>query len=148
MEVVLMKNTSENNCVGKLLQNIDTLQCVVKGSISVINPTLIISYDGNDLSNVNYCYIAEYNRYYYITDITPTTGNRYILYCKVDVLESYKSFILDLSCIIDRQEYANNSNKYLNDGTLVVESREKKDVYTFSNGFNDEGKYILICAGG
>lgn len=148
MEVILYKNVSENNCLGKNIQRITSLNCMIKGSISVINPTLIVTYDSGDINNINYCYIAEYERYYFITDITPTTGNRYIITCEVDVLESYKEEIRRLSCIIDKQQYDSNSNKYLNDGSLVVESREVKQISSFNNGFNETGTFILICAGG
>ena len=98
--------------------------------------------------NSNYCFIPKFNRYYFIYEIVPITGDRCIVKCRVDVLESFKNSILNLDCIVDKQEKEIASNKYINDGSFVTTSKQFNRMIEFPNGFDEKGSYILICAGG
>lgn len=147
MNVQLCYNASENNVINKVISVIDTVECVLKNAMSVTNPVLILEYKA-EMTNINYMFIPETGRYYFITDIIPLTGGRYEIHSKVDVLESFRTSILNLQCIIDKQESKSRSNLYLNDGSYVVQNNESISVINFENGFNEEGTYILICAGG
>ena len=64
------------------------------------------------------------------------------------MLESFKNNILNLDCIVDKQEKEIASNKYINDGSFVTTSKQFNRMIEFPNGFNEKGSYILICAGG
>ena len=147
MEVILYRNSSENNVIGKSLAQIKSAECNLKNDVSVINPTLILYYTANIL-NSNYCFIPKFNRYYFIDEIVPITADRCIVKCRVDVLESFKNNILNLDCIVDKQENEIASNKYINDGSFVTTSKQFNRMIEFPNGFNEKGSYILICAGG
>ena len=147
MEVILYKNSSENNVIGKSLAQVKSVECNLKNDVSVINPTLVLNYTANIL-NSNYCFIPKFNRYYFIDEIVPITADRCIVKCRVDVLESFKDNILNLDCIVDKQEKEIASNKYINDGSFVTTSKQFNRMIEFPNGFNEKGSYILICAGG
>ena len=147
MEVILYKNSSENNVIGKSLAQIKSVEANLKNDVSIINPTLVLAYTENILSS-NYCFIPKFSRYYFIDEIVPITGDRCILKCRVDVLESFKDNILNLDCIVDKQEKEIASNKYINDGSFVTTSKQFNRMIEFPNGFNEKGSYILICAGG
>ena len=147
MEVILYKNSSENNVIGKSLAQIKSVECNLKNDVSIINPTLVLNYTANIL-NSNYCFIPKFNRYYFIDEIVPITADRCIVKCRVDVLESFKDNILNLDCIVDKQEKEIASNKYINDGSFVTTSKQFNRMIEFPNGFNEKGSYILICAGG
>ena len=149
MQVKLYNNGSEPNEINKALTLIDTISnAVIKGDISYEAPTLKLVYDGNVTDSINYMYIPEFNRCYFITDIVNLTGGRYEVRGKVDVLESFKASILALSTIIDKQEGASQINMYLDDGSYMVENKEFNTAITFPSGFNTTGEYILITAGG
>ena len=147
MEVTLYKNSSENNVIGKSLAQIKSVECNLKNDVSIINPTLVIAYTENILGS-NYCFIPKFSRYYFIDEIVPITADRCIVKCRVDVLESFKNSILNLDCIVDKQENEIASNKYINDGSFVTTSKQFNRMIEFPNGFNEKGSYILICAGG
>ena len=147
MEIKLYKNLSENNVIGKTLTQIKSVEANLKNDVSVINPTLVLSYTENILES-NYCFIPKFNRYYFIDEIVPITGDRCIVKCRVDVLESFKEDIKSLTVILDKSQSIYKSNKYLDDGSFVVENKDFNTIYNFTNGFNDEGTFILICAGG
>ena len=145
MEVILYKNSSENNVIGKSLAQIKSVECNLKNDVSVINPTLVLSYTDPILDS-NYCFIPKFNRYYFIDEIIPITADRSIIRCKVDVLESFKNDIKSLTAIINKQETI--SDKFIDDGSWIVENKDFLQSYNFSNGFNDSGEFILITAGG
>lgn len=147
MEIKLYKNLSENNVIGKNLTQIKSVEANLKNDVSVINPTLILNYTANILDS-NYCFIPKFNRYYFIDEIIPITGDRCIVKCRVDVLESFKEDIKSLTVILDKSQSIYKSNKYLDDGSFIVENKDFNTIYNFPNGFNDEGTFILICAGG
>lgn len=148
MNIKLCSSTSEIVAINKDITIIDDVLATIKGALSVENPVLILQYKSDIQSKVNYVYIPEYNRYYFVTDIINLTGGRYELHCKVDVLTSFKDYILNLSCIVDKQSSKDNANMYLDDGSFVVQSKEFVDTINFPRGFNDNGEFILITAGG
>ena len=145
MEVILYKNSSENNVIGKSLVQIKSVECNLKNDVSVVNPTLVLSYTDSILDS-NYCFIPKFNRYYFIDEIIPITGDRNIIKCRVDVLESFKDDIKSLTAIINKQETI--ADKFIDDGSWIVENKDFLQSYNFSNGFNDNGEFILITAGG
>lgn len=147
MNVTLCQNFSENNIINKSIQDVDAVSCTIKGPLSVENPVLILDYD-SDLQDINYIRIPEFNRCYYITDIVNLTGHRYQITCKTDVLESFKNDILALAVIIDKQQNVTETNLFLDDGSFISENKEFNTVLNFPSGFNADGEYILITAGG
>lgn len=149
MTVELCNNSSEANVINKNITTVATVSnAVIKGDISHENPILILTFNGSVANQINYMRISEFKRSYFITEVINLTGGRYEIRGKSDVLESFKSNILGLSVIVDKQEGVGLSNKYYNDGSFI--SSEKEFIYTkqFPNGFNDNGEFILITAGG
>lgn len=71
-----------------------TVDSPLKKDTNMLKPELII-YSVNSLEIMNYCYISEFSRYYFIEDIKQIRKNLYKLKCRVDVLESYKLQILN-----------------------------------------------------
>ena len=148
MTIKLYNNLSENNIINKTITQVGSdVTATIKGDISVESPTLILNYSGN-MHNINYFYIPEFYRFYYITDLVELTGGRYQIQGKTDVLESFKQSILNLSVIIDKQENSNLIDFFLDDGSYVNENKEFQRVINFPTGFNEDGEYILITAGG
>ena len=146
MNLTLYYNSSERKVIGKSLQSVGNVTGVLKGDASIMNPVFILESDNNYLSGVNYLYWQEGGRYYYIDDIQVLTGSRMVLYCSVDVLETYSTEIKAQVAIVDKQQTL--ANMYFNDGSFRREAREFYTVKSFQNGFNDVGEYILITAGG
>lgn len=145
MHLTLYFNASERKVIGKSLQNLGTITGILKGDASIMSPSFILESDANYLTDINYLYWSESGRYYFIDDIQVITGGRTVLHCSVDVLESFKTQIKAQTAIIDKQQEL--ANMYFNDGSFKRESREFYTIKTFTNGFNDNGEYILITAG-
>ena len=149
MDIKLCNNASETNIINKRITDVHTVSgATIKGNLSYENPVIVLAYSDSIAHNINYMKITELNRCYFITDIINLTGGRYEIHGKVDVLESFKAQILQLSAIIDKQSNISNVNMYLDDGSFMVENKEFNTVINFPGGFNDGGEYILVTAGG
>ena len=72
--ISLFKTDSENNRVVKVLTDEKQLSGELRNQTSVLNPTIRIESTDN-ISGYNYCYISEFGRYYYITDIVSVRTN-------------------------------------------------------------------------
>lgn len=143
MDITLYQNISENNRVGKTLINAQTFTGNLRQSTSIINPVIMLNADNPTV--YNYAYIPAFNRYYFINKIEAYRTGLFILTMSVDVLETYKTEIKGMLAIIDKNETVGNN--YFNDGSFVLDSRAYNQIINFSNGFNDNGEFILITAG-
>lgn len=129
MYITLYRNSSDNRKLRKSLTQISTpLSCDIYGSESIINPRFILEYAGVE---PNYCYVAELNRYYYIRDIVLAPGGQRILMCEVDVLMSNIDEILNLNCLVLRQENETLCNKYLVDNKMLANITKEEVVESF-----------------
>lgn len=68
-----------------------TYTCTMLDETSLMNPTFKLSIATNPIGN-NYCYVADFNRYYFIKDIS-TYQNFWYISCECDVLASFKTEI-------------------------------------------------------
>lgn len=144
MNLTLYKNLSEKNKIGKVLHNNLSLNGNLREESSIINPTILIEH--SNLSDYNYAYIPEFNRYYFITEITSVRNNLWRISLKVDVLESFKNDILNLNCIVDKQQNQSYSNN-IDDGSYINKADSFIEIANYQNGFNSSGEFILITAG-
>lgn len=156
--IIFLKCISDKDVIGKTwLQNtleqpnnILTLEGKLLYDKDILNPTVLIS---GDILAYNYCYIPLLNRFYYITGITARTGAQEEINLKCDVLQSWKSGILDNTAILERSENLYSSK--LNDSMTWTQQNKKVVVNPFVDSQGHECKfdranncYILTIAGG
>lgn len=145
MDITLYVNNSEKNKIGKNLTNDLSLSGTLRDATNIINPVILIEL--NEIGNYNYCYISNFNRYYFITDITVIRTGLFAISLAVDVLESFKTDIKNLSVILLNTQNVGVSN-YLPSPVFRNNVKSKTDILNFPNGLNDSGEFILITAGG
>ena len=104
-DINLYKNSAEPNKVDKTaeLSTVGTISGVLRPECSLINPEIIIQYDKPP--DFNYCYIANFGRYYYVENIVSMRQNLWRVRLRCDVLMTYKTQILNLTARIARQQY-------------------------------------------
>lgn len=146
MNIKIYHNYSANNKLNKTITLLIEKNVKLKNETNITRPTIILT--GDISNNMNYVYIPKFNRYYYIVDKKSINNEMYEIFLEVDVLMSFKEIILNLHCIIDKQQDLSNINKYYNDGSFIVSSKEFIKTINFPNGFNENGEFILITAGG
>lgn len=134
LSLILYHNSSEQNKVNKDLSEIIKLEGSLLESSSVINPSIQIYLTGERISGyvvednkeyvvyngvkltfdsfiyekvltANYAKMADFNRYYFITDIISVRRNIWRIELQVDVLMSYKADFLKLKAFIGRNEF-------------------------------------------
>lgn len=145
MEIVLYVTGSEQNAIRKTLQNELELTGSLRGESSVTNPSFLIEIANP--SQYNYCFIPDFNRYYYITDIISVRTNLWRIMCDVDVLMSYQAQILNLDVIVSDDSLP-DTETYMAGEQWQTLVKTKTDVINFPSGLLDTGEYILITSGG
>ena len=147
MDIVLYVNSSEKQAINKTISSGDTLTGALRDESSVINPSFLIQH--TNPSGYNYCYISEFGRYYFITDIVSVRTNLWRINCTVDVLMSFKAQILNLNVTVsDVSSGESPDETYMNGEQWQTTVKTKTDIISFSNGLLDSGEYILITSGG
>ena len=146
MLVKLYQNTSPNNKIGKTLNQETTFEGSLRDSSKVVKPVIMI--ETNNLTNFNYAYIPEFNRYYYIREIESYRTGFWLITLEVDVLETYKNQIMGLDCIIEATESYGGNDYLSNSESWVSSVKAKTDIIRFNSGLLEDGEYILITAGG
>lgn len=144
--VDLYQNESPVEKIGKNLTNSHTISDVVlKRNTSILRPDLLIN-SAQDIYTYNYMYISEFGRYYFIDDIVSLNNNSWMIKAHVDVLETYKTQILDNDAVIKRQTGVYNT--YLNDPEWKVYAYDQRVAYKFKKTpFTKNLKYLLTVAG-
>lgn len=145
MEIILYTTGSERHAIQKNLQNAIEFVGSLRGESSVVSPTILI--EMTNPSQYNYCFIPEFNRYYFITDITSVRTNLWRISCSVDVLMSYQAELLNLDVIVSA-DTAPDTEKYVSGDDWLTTVKTKTDVINFPSGLLDSGEYILITSGG
>lgn len=156
--IVLYQMKSPSNKLDKDIGTVlDTVQGVLRANTSIIDPVVIVETDSNVVwrKGLNYAYIAEFGRYYYVTNIisvagtrsaTSTQTNLWELHMHVDVLMSFKDEILAQKGIVARQEA--KYNLYLDDGVFMTYQNPKIQTKTFSvEGPFETQEFVLVVAG-
>lgn len=145
MTITLYHNDSDKRTVSKTLTNAGALQgAVIIDDTSILSPRLKVRDNGIIMVQYNYCYIADFKRYYYITDITISNG--YILIdCKVDVLMSYSNEIRACYAVIKRQQSL--CNYYLDDDKYKAYQYSRIQTKEFPNGFTTNSLLLAIAGG-
>lgn len=146
MDIVLYENYSEKEAIVKDIQSAYTLTGSLRGESSIINPSFLIEH--SNPSNYNYCYIAEFGRYYFISNITSVRTGIWKIDCSVDVLMSFQDAILALDVTVSDASIGDQRPTYMNGDVWQTTVKTKTDVIVFPSGLLDDGEYILITSGG
>ena len=145
MTISLGRCFSDHERVDKNVQYIETTTAHIKDDTSIVDPTFIMVNPGT--VGFNYVSVPEWGRKYYVRDITALPGNRLAVSCHCDVLSSFADGIRAASAIINKQQYEDLSNAYIDDGSYVMQCKTATQCFNFPNGFSSHDN-ILITAGG
>lgn len=134
MTINLYNCTAENEVVDKtnyMTANVST-DCEMVNT-DILNPVLKLS---SNFLDKNYVLIPDFeNRYYFVSSIEMLRGGHMLMNCHIDVLMTYKPYILETSCNIVRQENANSGT--LTDSFYSVNNRKFNKIKKFGdNVFN------------
>lgn len=146
MQAKFYNNKSDARYLNKSIDlKYDNIPLEVLTPASVIRPVLKVS-SGLIGQSVNYVYVDELERYYYIRNWTMENG--YVLLdCEVDVLMSFKDAIKQQNVIVSRQQKKYNlymtdqKQKFYNTNATVVKEFPKKP-------FSISKSQFILCLNG
>ena len=114
----------------------------LKDDCSILNPVFDCS---GVPDNVNYIYVSNFGRYYFVSDVVHITADRIQIHCSVDVLASYKSQIGGYTANVEFA--ASSSNIYITDPrnkpTYVMQEKHSTLVSLTNKGFDNIGCFIV-----
>lgn len=141
--ITFMNNQEELNKITKQPSSVMTLTGHLREETDIVNPVINIEYDGT-LTNVNYMWIPEFHRYYFITKIESVRTGLWRVYAHCDVLKTYAEGILGTPCVVARNE--KQYNLMLNDNYFKVYANPRLQVANFPNKFSGYS-YVLVMKG-
>lgn len=147
MTVTLYKNNSDARCINKNLSDGIEITCREFDYGSIMYPKLIVEYN-SEYASKNYCYISDFQRYYYINNIEITNGKRCIIDCSVDVLMTYANSIKNVNATIVRRQGSGTTT--IPDSSITLKTVPNVQDYLFTGNANvfTSGVYVLNVFGG
>ena len=134
-----------NKTLGDAVATLSAVE--IFGECSIMDPVLKLVYDA-DLLDANYCYISDWQRYYYIENYDLSNGREMYVRMHEDVLMSNATAIGELECTIVRTAQNGKANLYLDDGKFKVLNFPRIQIKKFPNSLNKSFSYVLTLAGG
>lgn len=132
----LYKSSAERKRVNKAdyLTTVGTISGALRDACSVQSPTILLEYA--KFPDFNYVYIPAFGgRYYFVENVVSAGKNLWNISFTEDVLMSFKTGILKLSAVIERQE--NDYNLYLRDLKMPCSAQPKITILNFTGGNAD-----------
>ena len=123
MNIKLYKMSCEDNRIDKtsFLTYVLEYEGSLRTETSLLNPQIDIQHGGkSDFTQFNYAYIEDFNRYYFIDDITSVRTYISRLHLRCDVLMSYVHSIGQLPCIVARTSNEEYVSKDLVDDRIPM----------------------------
>lgn len=143
MIIKLYNTKSTANTINKVLEDELELDITFKDTANILNP--IIRLRAIENLDFNYCYIPDFDRYYFIRDIKNEANQIVILSLETDVLESWKEDILKSRVIVSRHKKA---NKYFDGGSYEQEVRKEVTLHESDKTPIFKENAILVTIGG
>lgn len=145
MQATFYNNKSDKRYLNKIIEaKYSNINIEVLEPSSVIRPSFRVS-SGLIGQSVNYIYVNELERYYYIKDWIMENGH-IRLECEVDVLMSFKDSIKKQNVIVSRQQ--KQYNLYQSDPKMRVINAPATRVLEFPSGFDYSiNQFVLVMAG-
>lgn len=131
MKIQLYNSNAPSNQLDKssFLTLVTELEGSLRSPCSVLSPKIVVKYNG--YLNINYMYIEEFGRYYFVNDVVSLRNNLWVVSGEVDVLMSYKDKLLEHSAIVYRtNKYPSNQFKYI-DNYMPLSSIKYDNTVSF-----------------
>lgn len=145
VSIQLYNYRGRRNTVNKQLGDPLTLSGTLKDDFNYLNPTITVRL--SNLLNSNYCYISNFNRYYFIDDIIVKSNGAYDLLLSVDILKTYETDILTATgetvLTADANPYSSNR-----DSTYNLKPQFEKIPFPETGLLDPDGTIIMVTIKG
>ena len=147
MKIYLKTINADARTINKWTWNNDGTEKTVflTDNTNLLYPTLCLDYDAGVLtSGANYVYIPDFGRYYFISGMQCDNGKRIYINCSIDVLNTYKTGILNAPVNVLRSQSAGIG--FFADSKLPIEpDRTQKHMEPLASPFTKTaGGYRVV----
>lgn len=142
MQITLYENFAKrDNSTLRPTTNGTVVNCALKNSTSISNPSFILT-----VENFNISYVKWDNRFYFVTNINSLKNGVIELSCTIDVLATYKTEILKTNAFVNFSSLVYNNN--ILDSRIGTSAEiTSKTKLTSTSGFSDGGCYCITAIG-
>lgn len=144
MNITFYNNVSEITAINKIINQLILVTGNLRDDSSIIDPVIMFSDLDEYIGVINYAYIEEFGRYYFVTNIESVRNNLWRISFHVDVLYTYREQIKGNYAIIERNEIEYDLK--LNDGIFKTQQNPRIVQKSFPSGFNT-WNFVLAIAG-
>lgn len=148
MEIILYKSPGERNLLNRSMELVATLSNVqINEPANIETPEILLNYNV-DYLDVDYVYIEKFKRYYFRNDIRIENGNQMRFILESDPLMSFRSSILNSSCIAKRS--SSRINPEIEDTLVSFKDVPYYEYRECATGFTPGGNgacYVLTLGG-
>lgn len=127
---------------GSLTQLADLTGCSIIGDFNILTPRIKVIANANTKA-ANYCYISDFNRYYFVKDKVGLSGTHLELLLENDLRYNFLSVIQNSDVTANR---SNMYNKNIPDPMVLTVPQEKITYRKLSEALTGES-YIAIIGG-
>lgn len=160
MTINIYKTTADPRALDKItgatLINSTPITVKPTAKVNLLAPVFEVEFDADYLT-ANYLYCDTFDRYYFISNPSVSTGNRIELACSIDVRQSFRGRILKTPLTVLRSQSIGAPTKYQDQKLPIyptkknvtsIEMPENSNAFrTFSLNLLDYG-YLLTVVGG
>lgn len=141
MVINLYSTRTDKDHLTKELTNNISISGKLRTSCDIVNPVIEIEHNALIFINhINYAYIPDFGRYYYITDMR-LDGKTLVLSLHCDVLFTYANDIKGSMATIVRSQ---DGDKYIKDSRAIQTERIAWTCEDIGTAFNAGYAYVLI----
>ena len=137
IDFILYSIDDNDNVINKNLGIGLNVPIHLKGDFDLVNPTVILN---GDFRQYNYAHIPDLNRYYFIERFEQLNLKMVQLYLKCDVLETYKSDILNSVARFKRKIKVGDFNK------VNIEHSNKVNITKYESSGNEMSGNTMIIS--
>lgn len=145
--IALYQYTGDSRVVSKQLGSaVSEHSFLLKDGCSIDKPVISFSAPANIAATLNYAYIADFGRYYWITDRNSTTNGVVELTLESDPWTSFATQLRGVTATVDRQPDERKADAYIQDNQYIGKSYKKIFERDFPNELTDF-TFILMTVG-
>lgn len=135
MNLVFYKTNDGDNVINKTLTNPLTVPIKAKRDFNIYSPVIDLLDGGMNLRQYNYCIITELSRCYFIDNVEIISNDILRFSLKLDVLETYKTDILNSDTRFLRAIKSGDYGKFtINESHIKTITKHSSDVTIDTTG--------------
>lgn len=152
LTAVLMSTTDDPLVVSKTTTTIATVTAKPADNCSIGSPRLILHYTGS-LQAVNYMYIPDFGRYYFVEPPVVIPGGEILIAGSVDVLKTYDAALRSCPATVIRSESVGAPTMIPDNKLPIIPNKHTATSIVLPNTINHppvigfQNKYLLIVRG-